>query len=282
MNGTNRFRRTRVEQSRVSRLHGRAGPKGSLIRKPYLDFSLELRTALFFVGIFIAVGVAYLGLGRSGAVSSGSDLGLILPFTLGFLAVCAVSSALAFLVTLRHKLLLVSLVSGAVTAAAILAQLGTLEAAAKLVFATSTGLWIGLMLTSISQVAIIAGLIIVVDFYSVFLGPTKKIVESGGNLIDYFTINLPVFGAPAVSRVGVSDLIFFSLFMACTLTYRLRRTATALAMTASFAGTMIVGVSLDMGVPALPLLSISFLLANADLLYRRFLEEPDEHKRDRG
>ena len=44
---------------------------------------------------------------------------------------------------------------------------------------------------------------------------------------------------------------------------------------------MIVGVSLEMGVPALPLLSISFLLANADLLYRRFLEEPDEHKRNR-
>jgi hypothetical protein len=29
-------------------------------------------------------------------------------------------------------------------------------------------------------------------------------------------------------------------------------------------------------VPALPLLSIFFLLANADRLYRRYLKEPDE------
>ena len=245
---------------------------------PFLDFVAELRTALVFAGLFTAGGLAYLLLSRSGALSAETDAGLVLPFSLGFLAVCAVSSSLAFLANLRHKLLLVALVAAGVAALSIYMQWGTLEAVSKVAFAVGTGLWIGLMLTSISQVLLISGLIILVDFYSVFLGPTKKIVESGGRLIDYFTISLPVFGAPAESRIGVSDLIFFSLFIACTLTYRLRRTTTAVAMTGSFVGTMIAGISLGRGVPALPLLSVSFILANADLLYRRFLAEPDEHK----
>ena len=131
----------------------------------------------------------------------------------------------------------------------------------------------------VGQIVLISGLIIVVDFYSVFLGPTRHLLQSGSSWIDYFTINLPVFGAPDASKIGVSDLIFFSLFLACTLTYRLRRITTALTMTASFIGTMIAGVSLNMGVPALPLLSVAFMLSNGDVLYRRFLEEPDEHKK---
>ena len=93
-------------------------------------------------------------------------------------------------------------------------------------------------------------------------------VESGGPWIDYLTINLPVFGADAVSRLGVSDIIFFSLFVGCTLIWRLRRTLDGADAGAVVRGaTMVVGVSLDIGVPALPLLSIFFLLANGDLLY---------------
>jgi hypothetical protein len=290
VSGTNRSRRTRVEESRVSRLHRRSAPKGSLIRKPFLDYGLEIRTALVFLGVFAVAGGAWAFANKTGSLSTDTNAGLILPFSLGFLVVCACSSTAAFLVLLRHKLLLLAGVSLVVAIGAMVMEGGgaepavqwvVLDSAAKVLFATSMGLWIGLVLTSISQVLLIAGLIIFVDIYSVFLGPTRKIVESGGKLIDYFTINLPVFGAPAISRVGISDIIFFSLFVACTLTYRLRRTITALAMTASFVCTMIVGVTWEKGVPALPLLSIFFLLANADLLLQRFVDEPDDLKRGR-
>ncbi len=226
-----------------------------------------------FACLIIISAAADLILAKTGTVASGTDAGLVLVFATGFLIACALASSLSFLAVLGRRLLLLALLSGAASAGAIVAGWGTAEMLAKLIFAISAGLWIGLMLTSIGQVLLISGLIIIVDFYSVFLGPTKKIIESGSNWINYLTINLPVFGEPAISRLGISDMIFFSLFIASTLTYRLRRTITVLAMTASFIGTMVAGVLLGRGVPALPLLSVSFILSNADLLYQRFLEE---------
>ncbi len=212
-------------------------------------------------------------------MAADGDTGLVLVFALGLLIACGLSSSLSFLASLGHRLLLLALLAGLASAGATAAGWGTAEMLAKLVFAVCTGLWIGLMLTSISQVLLISGLIIIVDFYSVFLGPTKKLVESSSNWINYLTINLPVFGEPAVSRLGISDMIFFSLFTAAALTYRLRRTITVLTMAASFVGTMIAGVALGKGVPALPLLSVSFILANADLLYQRFMTEKNADRK---
>lgn len=224
-------------------------------------------------GAMIALNLAaFLSLVFWGNIDPASDEGLILAFSLGIIVSCAISSSLAFLIRLRHKLLLVSLASLAVTVLAIITGYGTIEGLAKLVFATSVGLWISLLLTSIVQIALIAGLIIVVDFYSVFLGPTKKLVESGTAWIDYLTINLPVFGAPAVSQIGISDIIFFGLFMGVSISYRLRRVSTAFAITVSFIASMMIGVGLGIGVPALPLLSIFFILANADVMFQRYLQ----------
>lgn len=280
--GTNHYRHTRVEQSRVARLYRGKDLKGIPIRTPSLNFRVELRTAFVFAGIFIAGVAALAALLFTEAINPESSARLGVSFALGLIAACAISSTLAFLINLRHWLLLLALMAALAAAAAIWQGWGPVEGLAKIVFATSAGLWIALMLTSISQVLLICALVIGVDIWSVFLGPTKKMVESGGPWIDYLTINLPVFGADAVSRLGASDIIFFSLFVGCTLLWRLRRTLTALALTLSFVSTMLVGVSLEIGVPALPLLSIFFLLVNADLLYLRFLAEPDENRRGRG
>ena len=280
--GTSHYRRTRVEQSRVARLHAGRDLKGVPIRTPSINFSAELRAALIFAVIIAAMGAVLVGLLAAGAVDPDSDTRLMVSFALGLVAACGVSSSLAFLAGLRHRLLLLTLSSGLIAAGAFTLGWAPLETAAKILFGTTAGLWLAMMLTSISQVLLISGLIIFVDFWSVFLGPTKKMVESGGPWIDYFTISLPVFGASAVSRLGVSDIIFFSLFVGCTLIWRLRRVATALGLSLSFVATMVVGVSLEIGVPALPLLSIAFLLVNGDLLYRRFLADPGENWGRRG
>jgi hypothetical protein len=269
------------DDSRVSRLR-RSGEGGALSRRPHLDYSREFITALVFIVLLVGLGALFAALLHWSRLDRASDSGLILAFALGIVVTCALASSLSLLIALRHKLLLVMASALAVTVAAIIMDLASLEGLAKILLATGTGLWISLMLTSISQIVLIAGLIILVDFYSVFLGPTRKIVESGSSWIDYLTISLPVFGAPASSQIGISDIIFFSLFIGVALTWRLRRTMTAVALTASFVTTMIIGVRLEIGLPALPLLSVSFLLANADLLYRRFLSEPDEHKKKGG
>lgn len=244
------------------------------IREPRVVRRQETKAALVFAAIIAAVALLLAVVDLSGA-AAGANTRAIMAFGLGIILVCAFASCLTPLIVLRHRLLLITLGSGLIAAGAFLVGVTPLESAAKIAFGASAGLWLALMLTSIGQVLLISALIIIVDFYSVFLGPTKRMVESGGRWIEYFTINMPVFGEDAVSRLGISDIIFFSLFLGCALTFRLRRTLSALAMTASFVATMVVGVLLDIGVPALPLLSIFFVLVNADLLYRRYLEEPD-------
>lgn len=219
------------------------------------------------------------GLLAAGAIEADGEARIYLSFALGLVVACAFVSALTPLISLRHWLLAAMAALALIAAAAIYADMAPAEMIAKLAFAAVTGLWISLMLPSISQVLVIAALIIVVDIYSVFRGPTRMIVESGGPVIDYLTIGLPAFGAPAAQRIGISDFIFFAIFVSCALSFRLRRTATALAMTASFIATMVISSRMEAGMPALPLLSVAFLAVNADLLYRRFLEEPDERRR---
>lgn len=280
--GTSRSPRTNHEDSRVARLHRSDDGDGSLSLRPRLDYGSEIRTILVF-GAMIAINlILLLSLVYWGGLDPGSDGGLVLAFSLGIIVTCAFSSSLAFLILLRHKLIPLALASLGLVIVAIIFENGTLEGLSKLVFATSAGLWISLLLTSIAQIVLISGLIIVVDFYSVFLGPTKKIVESGTAWVDYLTINMPVFGAPALSQLGVSDIIFFGLFAGVSISYTLRRTATAFAMTVSLIATMTIGVSLGIGVPALPLLAIFFLLANADVMLRRYLRESGEGRDDHG
>ena len=281
--GSKPYRHTRTDggrlnESRVSRLKRRSERRGGLVRDLRRDYRLELKSVLLFL-VAIALSAGLLGALLLTGTAADSNLGLAAAFSLGFIVTCALSSSLASLVTLRHHLLLLAASALAVPAGATLEGWLPLEGLAKILFATTTGLWIGMLLTSISQVLVISALIILVDFYSVFFGPTRKMVESGGPWIDYLTISLPVFGAPAFSRIGMSDIIFFAIFISCTLTFGLRRTATALAMTASFVVTMILGISFDAGVPALPMLSLSFLVVNCDRLYRLFLQEPDEHRK---
>lgn len=272
----NPSRPTRRSESRVSRLHRRRESRSEFaVQEPYLDRRAEVRTAIVYAIILALAAAALVGLVAGGVLDPASDPRIILSFALGLIATCALASSMTFLIALGHRLLIISVSAALVATGSILLGLTPLEGLGKIIFAATAGLWIALMLTSISQVLLISALVILVDFYSVFFGPTKKMVESGGPWIGYLTINLPVFGADAVSRLGISDIIFFALFLGCTLTFRLRRLMSALAMTTSFVATMVVGVSLDLGVPALPLLSIFFVLANADLLYLRFLEEPD-------
>lgn len=236
--------------------------------RPRLVRKQEWETALIYAGLIASTSLVLAVLYASGAAEeSGSRL--MLSFALGLILACALASSLAFIIVWRHRLLLIALASFATAAGSIFLGITPLESLAKIVLAASTGLWISLMLSSTGQVVLIASLIIAVDFYSVFFGPTKKLLESGGPWLDYFTISLPVFGESAVSRLGISDIIFFSLFLGCTLVFSLRRLTSALAMTASFVVTMIIGVELDIGVPALPLLSIFFLSANADVFIKR-------------
>ena len=76
------------------------------------------------------------------------------------------------------------------------------------------------------------------------------------------------------AKLGLPDLLFFALFLAAADRFKLRRRATWIAMAASFGLTLSGTYFLDVdGLPALPLLAIGFLVANADLLWRMWREQ---------
>jgi hypothetical protein len=79
--------------------------------------------------------------------------------------------------------------------------------------------------------------------------------------------------APTSAGLGLPDVLFFALFLGAAVRFGLRRFATWLALVASLGLTTVLAVYADpfkaSGLPALPGISLAFLLVNADLIWRR-------------
>ncbi len=89
-------------------------------------------------------------------------------------------------------------------------------------------------------------------------------------LIGYFAVIMTWFGyawSEAHSAIGMSDVIFFALYLGAARSFGLRERLSAVVMIASFLVTLAVAMWWT-ALPALPLLSLSFLAVNADLLWR--------------
>ena len=117
---------------------------------------------------------------------------------------------------------------------------------------------------------IVAAIIPFVDAISVAAGPTKAIVN---HHFEVYSAVAVAFLAPGglAADLGPPDILFFALFLAATVRWRLRPLWTWLAMTGMYSLTLVIANLTDVnGLPALPFLSFGFLLANADLLWRRF------------
>jgi hypothetical protein len=111
--------------------------------------------------------------------------------------------------------------------------------------------------------------------YSVFQGPTKVIVEQQPQVFDALSIAFPLPGEHNSAQLGLPDVLFFSLFLGATVEYALRTGLTWVLMTLSFGATLALAVAFEIGgLPALPLLSAAFVIANADLIWRELRRRP--------
>jgi hypothetical protein len=122
---------------------------------------------------------------------------------------------------------------------------------------------------ALSWVIIVAAIIPFVDAISVAAGPTKAIVN---HHFEVYSAVAVAFLAPGglAADLGPPDILFFALFLASTVRWKLRPFWTWLAMTGMYSLTLVIANLADVnGLPALPFLSFGFLLANADLLWRR-------------
>jgi hypothetical protein len=152
----------------------------------------------------------------------------------------------------------------------------TAENFAKLAGVTLVGFWFLSYFETVAWVVLVAAIIPVVDAYSVARGPTKVIVQHHEQVFTNLSFAFPLPGERNAANLGLPDLLFFALFLAAAARFMLRPAWTWLAMVASFGATIALAVSGALerifnlgGLPALPLLSVAFLLVNADLLWRR-------------
>ncbi len=142
---------------------------------------------------------------------------------------------------------------------------------AKLWAAVFAG-WVFLYLfESLSLVVLVAAIIPFVDAISVFApqGPTHEIVKNHIAIYDHVAV---AFLAPhgGAAQLGPPDILFYALFLAAALRWRLRPGWTWIATTGLYAVSFPIAVAVHAnGLPALPFLSFGFLAANADLLWRR-------------
>jgi hypothetical protein len=123
-------------------------------------------------------------------------------------------------------------------------------------------------------VVIVAAIIPFVDAISVAAGPTKNIVH---HHVEVYSAVAVAFLAPGggAADLGPPDILFFALFLATAVRWRLRPHWTWLAMTGMYSLTLVLANATNAsGLPALPFLSVGFLLANADLLWRRLRRRP--------
>jgi len=155
--------------------------------------------------------------------------------------------------------------------AAILDVAGLELAANYLKFAAVIGAgWFFLrFFEEVTWVVLVALLIVPVDIFSVARGPTKTIIEEKPGIFDHLSIAFPVPGDASAAQLGLPDVLFFALFLGAADRFGLRVGLTWLLCTLSFGATLAITAFTDVnGLPALPLLSLAFVAANADLLWR--------------
>jgi hypothetical protein len=163
----------------------------------------------------------------------------------------------------------------AVAVLALLALLFTvthhgLEANFAKLFAALFAGWAFLSLfEALSWVVIIAVVIPFVDIVSVWRGPTHSITQKHFHVYLDVAIAFLVPGGGA-AYLGPPDVLFYALFLGAAARWGLRVGWTWIATTFMYGLTVVIANVADVGgLPALPFLSLGFLAANADLLWRR-------------
>ena len=151
-----------------------------------------------------------------------------------------------------------------------LAGLETLFDLAKLAALTAAGFWFLTVFEELSWVVLVSLIIPWVDAFSVKAGPTEYVVEEQPGFFEKIAYAFRIPGEEAFAHLGPPDVLFFALFLATADRFGLRTGWTWVGMTAGLGLTLVIAVWGDFsGLPALPGISLGFLLPNIDVLVGR-------------
>jgi hypothetical protein len=202
--------------------------------------------------------------------SSGSDqVDAIVGFALCLLA-AAVSVWLVAMGLFSWKSLVAVLAAASLVAIG-LSWLGLQAPAApfKVLCGAAAGTLLGRQFLHPRWLLIGAVVALAVDLWSVFRGPTRLVMEHVPRTLDFLLVQFPLLGEAQVGfGLGISDFVFLALFAAGSSRCGLRARTAFGAMLSGILLTVVMAVALDRALPALPLLCLGFILANADRFVR--------------
>lgn len=133
----------------------------------------------------------------------------------------------------------------------------------QVVAAAGLGIVLARQVAAAWWLAAFAGVAILADAWSVFAGPTRRVVEQAPGVLDYVLVHFSPLGGPLAGLgLGMSDLVFLALFLVGSRALGLNVRLGYAAMLGSFVVTVMLAVWWKPAVPALPLLSLAFLAVN--------------------
>ena len=169
--------------------------------------------------------------------------------------------------------LVIALALGVLALILDLAGMGSAFNVAKLLALTAAGFGFLQLFEALSWVVLVAVVIPWVDAVSVWRGPTEYVVSQKPGLFDRISIAFRLPGEEGSANIGPPDILFFALFLATADRFGLRVHATWLGMVGFLTATLVLTTAFDInGLPALPAISLGFLLPNADLLWKAWRE----------
>jgi len=152
-----------------------------------------------------------------------------------------------------------------------IAGAGALFNVAKVLTFALLGLVFLELFQELSWIVLVAAVIPWVDAVSVWRGPTKVVVTQHPGLFDRISVEFRIPGQTGSANLGPPDVLFFALFLATAHRFGLRVGWTWIATVGLLGLTLALTAVFDLsGLPALPAVSLGFLLPNADLLWHRW------------
>jgi hypothetical protein len=181
-----------------------------------------------------------------------------------------------------RQLLLLAISCGLAAVALQATGAGVVANFAKLAAMTFVGWCFLRFFEELSWVVLVAVIVPWVDSYSVWRGPTNTIVNEKPEIFSALSFAFPVPGSERGAMLGLPDLLFFALFLGASSRWSLRTGWTWVCLVAGLGGTIALATWLEVGgLPALPLLSVGFVLPNADLLWREVKRARDRRRREK-
>ncbi|MFN8482698.1 MAG: hypothetical protein U0768_06595 [Anaerolineae bacterium] len=106
-------------------------------------------------------------------------------------------------------------------------------------------------------------LYIIIDAYSVFLGPTQAIIARGGAALNLLTVRFPLLTTTRiVPSIGATDFLVWAAGLQAAYRFRFPYTASFAALALGLAASALISAVTSRPVPALPLMMVFYLILN--------------------